>query len=182
MWKSSLSIFSFGLTKVLNGSVLEYCCFCDIEYRKVIKHVSTRWLSLLTAIERVLKQYSGLKSSESFSQARFIRLRDIFSDPMTEVYLLFYRAVLPLFNCFNLLLQREDPCIHLILDQCEKLLNKLMGRFVLASVLNTGAPKDVDYLNNQLSDSDIFIGFVTRQKLQKLLNEGDCTPSDRKKV
>ena len=73
---------------------------------------------MLTAIERVLKQYNGLKSyflSESFSQARFVRLHNMFDNPMTEVYMLFYQSVLPLFTCFNLLLQRDDPCIH---DQC----------------------------------------------------------------
>ena len=177
--------FWFDKSTKRKSSLQEYCCFCDIEYRKIIKHVSTRWLSLLTAIERVLKQFSGLKSyfmSESFSQARFIRLGDNFSNPMTEIYLLFYQSVLPIFTCFNLLLQREDPCIHLVFDQCEKLLSKLMGRFVLTTALSAASsPKKVDYLNNQLSDRDIFIGFITRQTLLKLVNEGDCTPTESKK-
>lgn len=39
-----------------------YNTFCNQEYRSMIKHVSTRWLSLELAIERSLKQYAGLKS------------------------------------------------------------------------------------------------------------------------
>lgn len=30
----------------------DYCIFCDVTYRKVMKHVSTRWLSLEIAFER----------------------------------------------------------------------------------------------------------------------------------
>ncbi|CAB3996169.1 PREDICTED: uncharacterized protein LOC100641058 [Paramuricea clavata] len=33
----------------------DLCDFCDVQYRQVIKHVSTRWLSLESAVERVLK-------------------------------------------------------------------------------------------------------------------------------
>jgi len=37
--------------------------FCDQEYRKILKHVNVRWLSLERAVERALKQFEGLKSS-----------------------------------------------------------------------------------------------------------------------
>ncbi|MCG8622687.1 MAG: hypothetical protein MJE68_11925 [Proteobacteria bacterium] len=69
-----------------------YSQFCDQEYRGMIKHVSTRWLTLQLAIERSLKQYEALKSyfiSKDEPQARFHRLQTVFSDPMSEVYLFF---------------------------------------------------------------------------------------------
>ena len=28
------------------ADLVEFCSFCDINYRKIIKHVNTRWLSL----------------------------------------------------------------------------------------------------------------------------------------
>jgi hypothetical protein len=83
------------------STLADYCSFCDIEYRKVIKHVSTRWLSLEMAVERILKQYAGLRSyflSESDSQSRFKRLHDVFSSPISEVYFLFYQSVLTLYS------------------------------------------------------------------------------------
>lgn len=40
----------------------EYCVFCDIEYRQIVKHVNTRWLSLERAITRTLQQFDALKS------------------------------------------------------------------------------------------------------------------------
>ena len=35
----------------------EFCSFCDQEYRRIIKHVSTRWLSLENANTRTLRIY-----------------------------------------------------------------------------------------------------------------------------
>ena len=32
------------------AGMLEYCTFCDINYREIVKHVNTRWLSLERAI------------------------------------------------------------------------------------------------------------------------------------
>lgn len=48
-------------TKRKNGYA-EYCGFCDTEYQKILKHASTRWLSLEKTIDRTLRQYSGLRS------------------------------------------------------------------------------------------------------------------------
>lgn len=163
------------------SSLEEYCCFCDVGYKQVLKHVSTRWLSLETAIERILKLYPGLRSyflSECCEQARFKRLQSLFSDPLTEIYLLFYQSVLPAFNHFNLFLQREDPCIHLVYDHCYNLLKKILCKFVKAVVIKASAClSEVDFTcANQLSDDCIFVGFVTRQKLKAQVNEGDVSP------
>ena len=46
-------------TKRKNG-LSEYCTFCDIE--QMLKHVSTRWLSLESVVSRTLRQYPALQS------------------------------------------------------------------------------------------------------------------------
>ena len=54
---------------------------------EIIRHVSTRWLSLELAVDRTLKLYEGLSSmykSESERTARFTRLEKAFSDPMSR--------------------------------------------------------------------------------------------------
>ena len=177
--------FWFDKSSKRKNLLREYCCFCDIEYQNIVKHVSTRWLSLQRAVERVLKQFNSLRSyflSESCSEARFARLSTTFSNPMTEVYLLFFQSVLHLFDCFNLLLQREDPCIHLVYDQCESLLKKLLGRLVSSAAIDTASSLfDIDHNSEQLSDSDIFVGFTTKQKLLSMESNGDCSPIQRKK-
>ena len=79
-------------------SMLEnFCSFCDVTYKQI---VNTRWLSLETAIRRNLDVYDGAKGyflSSSESQARFQRLKVAFENLMSELYLLFYQAVLPQF-------------------------------------------------------------------------------------
>ena len=62
-------------TKRKNG-LRSYCIFCDQAYRAIIKHVTTWWLSLETAVERILKQFPSLTSyfkSENESQSRDLK-------------------------------------------------------------------------------------------------------------
>ena len=101
------------------SELAHFCSFCNTEYQQIVKHVSTRWLSLEFAVEQALKQYTPLQLyflSSKESQTRFQHLKHLFQDPLNEVYLLFYQAIMPLFTAFNKLLQRETPCIHLLMD------------------------------------------------------------------
>ena len=109
------------------ASLAEYCTFCDTNYSEIVKHASTRWLSLERAISRVLQQYAALKSYCLYTSMhalmhalmqtsnldhvyfcidddapRFQRLHALFLKPMTEVHLLFYQSVLQIFisTCF----------------------------------------------------------------------------------
>lgn len=168
------------------NTLAEFCTFCDMQYKTIVKHVSTRWLSLELAIQCTLQQYQALKSyflSEDESQARFQRLRQHFDNPITEVYLMFYQAVLPCFTSFNTFLQRETPCIHLLQDKMESFVIKILGKFVKVTVIknakDSGKLLDLDFLSleNQMDDSGVFVGFLTKQTLQKLLNDGDIADS-----
>ena len=42
------------------GVLAEYMEFCNQEYAKILKHGSTRWLSLERCIQRTSEKYSGL--------------------------------------------------------------------------------------------------------------------------
>ncbi|XP_033110417.1 uncharacterized protein LOC117111577 [Anneissia japonica] len=131
-----------SLTK-RKASLQEYCEFCDTSYRTVIKHVNTRWLSLERAVSRTLQQYAALRSyfqSEHDSNPRFQRLKKLFTDPMTEVYLYFYQSSLQIFINFNKFLQREDPIIGLITQQIESFLKKLAGKFVSIQAIQASKP------------------------------------------
>ena len=159
----------------------EYCTFCDTQYHEIVKHVSTCWLSLERAIERALKQYVALCShfqSLDESQARFQRLKTLFEDPLTEVYLLFYHSVLPIFTSLNKFLQRETPCIHLISDKLEGFISNILGRFLTIAAIKKAKHDnkllEIDFRNpdNLLSHKDMGIGFLTRDKLRQMLETG----------
>ena len=86
----------FDKSNKMKNEVSDYCEFCDVRYRDVIKHVSTHWLSLEYAVQRTLQQYPALRCyflSSCETQARFQRLQPLFVNPITEIYLMFYQVV-----------------------------------------------------------------------------------------
>ncbi|KAJ8352127.1 hypothetical protein SKAU_G00236030 [Synaphobranchus kaupii] len=52
----------FSISAKRREALKEFCEFCDIEFREVLRHVTTRWLSLNPAITRLLQSWSALKS------------------------------------------------------------------------------------------------------------------------
>ena len=102
-----------------------------------------------------------------------------------EIWLLFFQAVLPVFTTYNLFLQQDDPQIYILHSQMISLLKKLLSKFIKASVIQMHGEElgDVPFENseNHLDISKVFVGLVTRSKLNKKLNEGDVTDRDVKK-
>ena len=129
------------------GILLEYMQFCNQEYGKILKHSSTRWLSLERCIQRTVEKYAGLKSyflSEDAADARFKRLHKAFENPLTEVSLFFHNASTSLFTNFNKLLQSDEPSIHIVYDSVIKLATTLT------------AWKEAKVVDGSVNDQEIF--------------------------
>ena len=153
-----------------------------MEYSEEIKFVSTRWLSYDLCVNREFKKYEGLKSyflSEETRNKRFQRLHEALSNPMLEVYLLFYQSTLSCFTAFKLFLQREQLLIYLLHESEQRFMKKLASRFISASVIQTYTPQGKSFsesdisMANQKPDIDVAVGPLTRNKLKRLLDEGD---------
>ena len=54
--------YHFDKSTKRKAELADYCTFCDVEFRRVLKHVRTRWLSLELAITQTLQQYPALRS------------------------------------------------------------------------------------------------------------------------
>ncbi|KAM7404155.1 hypothetical protein PAMA_004539 [Pampus argenteus] len=164
------------------GYLAEFCELHEAEYMEVFLHISVRWLSLERCVTRILRLYEPLASyfkSENENQARFKRLVQAFTDPMSEVYLMFFQATIPTFTNFNLLLQREESAIYLLHDEMVKFIRKLCSRFMLPAALQGHEdPYEMAYKEkaNHLPGERLNIGFTTRAKLNRLLDEGDISP------
>ena len=178
------TFYWFDSSTKRKGILAEFCTFCDSDYREIVRHVGVRWLSLERAVGRILQLYESLQSyfqSEEQLQARFKRLQSAFNNPMTEVYLLFYQSILPTFTQINLLLQQEFPNIFLVADGIRSFLKKIFSKFISVQAIkavNCITKVSFECVDNQLEDSSIFVGLITRQKLRRLLNEGDISPRD----
>ncbi|XP_071061695.1 protein FAM200B-like [Pseudochaenichthys georgianus] len=130
------------------GYLTEFCELHGSEYLEILMHVSIRWLSLERCLTRILQQYEPLASyfkSSDEKQPRFRRLLEAFSNPMTEVYLLFYQATLPVFSTFNLLLQREKSFIFLLHDEIRSFIRKLLSKFLKPAALQHQELHDILY-------------------------------------
>ena len=91
---------------------------------------------------------------------------------MTEIYLLFYQSVLPMFTHFNLLLQREELCIYLLHDEMNGFLKKPCGTFWSSEEMRNVSQLQLLNISDQVADDKLSIGFSTRQRLRQLEDAG----------
>ena len=111
--------------------------------------------------EQKVTFYQVVNLKQDFDQ----RLKVAFENLMIELYI-----------NFNKLLQRNDPCIHILYDQMFAFLQSLLGKLIQIHVIqNTVTLNEIDFLNpvNQLPDENLFIGFTAKIFLTKLENDGD---------
>ncbi|XP_037835536.1 uncharacterized protein LOC108251778 [Kryptolebias marmoratus] len=162
------------------GYLSECCDLHGSNCLETLMHISIRWLSLERCLTRILQLFGPLTSyfkSLNEKQPRFCRLGETFSNPISEVYLLFYQATLPAFTTLNLLLQREQPSIYLLHAEMVKFIQKLCSKFLKPEVLRTLNVHEYPYKDSskQLPGAKINVGFTTRATLNRLLSAGDVT-------
>lgn len=146
----------FSASAKRRESLKEFCQFCDVEFREILRHVTTRWLSLNPAISRLMRFWTALRSyfiSLGEECPRQIRALLNLSEASTEedadnveVYLLFSNNILSLFE-----------------DVVKKLENDSTTCVELYSIMSTFKLKLAQRRDDQ------FYGYLTKVKLQHLL-------------
>lgn len=105
-------IFSyFHIYTVRVERLKDFSEFVGQEYSKILGHLAVRWLSLMPAVERILKMYAPLRSfflSEDHCPAI---LKKLFEDPCTELWLLFIHGNLILFHDTIKMLEVNDRTV-----------------------------------------------------------------------
>ncbi|XP_053277202.1 uncharacterized protein LOC128438617 isoform X2 [Pleuronectes platessa] len=87
-----------------------FCEFVGQEYQKILGHSNVRWLSMLPALERVLKMYAPLKAFFLSEEKCPVVLRRMFEDPLTELWLAFAHGNLAIFSETIKKLEGQDRC------------------------------------------------------------------------
>jgi hypothetical protein len=103
-------------------------------------------------------------------------------NPMTKATLLFLKATQPVFDELNLLLQRDEPQIHVLLDSCIELLTNLFIRFLKPEAIQKASSIfTVDYnkYSNQKCRDKLIIGAETKSYLSEMKECGMMTSDDR---
>ncbi|KAK7096538.1 hypothetical protein V1264_005823 [Littorina saxatilis] len=159
----------------------------DVEQRKLIKHVCTRWLSIKRCLERLMDNWGPLlhffrkeakslesgskaadsKSSGSQTSKKVQKVYDFLRSPTNKLHCQFLKYTLKVYDKVLVGLQREDPKIHVLRANLVQLLQDLFDRFVVPSE----SGKDVKQVqfklrNKQKTDTDLLIGSAAKEMIQ----------------
>ena len=146
----------FSISAKRRESLKEFCEFCDVEFQEILRHVTTRWLSLNPAIHRLMQTWTALKSyfislgDECPKQLQaLLKLSEDSNEEdgdIVEVYLLFCNNILSLFE-----------------EVVKKLESDATTCVELYSIMDSFKQKLTQRRDDQ------FYGYLTKVKLQRLL-------------
>jgi len=113
-----IKIYShFHIYTVRCSKLAEICDNANIEYKKILGHARTKWLSLMLSIERLLKLYKALKQYfvQEIDNCPLI-LKEFFNNPLSEVWLLFIHSEAAIFHNAILKIERSSATIMEVHD------------------------------------------------------------------
>ena len=164
-------------------SLKDFADFCSTEFKSILKHCETRWLSLTRSIKRVLEMWDPLCSyfrshPDVDKPGKVKTIDDLLSQPLMKAWLLFLSNILALFDRFNIFFQTSSTStIHKLHGESERLLKKVLAFFIQPQVLLAGACPipELAYMDPsyQLTHEDIFVGDNTYALLLLLQDEGE---------
>lgn len=154
-----------------------------------IRHVQCRWLTLVPALERVLKHLEAVsqyflkdlpqrsKQDHTYVQlrknTRFLRICQLLSGKECKAQIQFIVGVGPLFEPFLRQFQKKEPLIHLLYSESCDLLRSVMLRFIkFDAVGEVSGHKlgklDVHDVQNLMDLESMEIGADTEKTLSSL--------------
>lgn len=139
----------FCIYTVRTENLKEFCDFMQIEFRNLLYHSSTRWLSLYPVINRILQMFPALKSYFLSQENCPNILKTFFESDFGEVTLWFAHSIMYVFHEKTKQLEAEKN-----------------------SLLET--KNVIMYLDNLLQNrlDECFMPLKVKELLQKLENEG----------
>ena len=154
----------------------------DIEEQSILKHVSTRWLSIGKCLPRLVDSWDALytffKQEEkdaltSVAKKKTGDLKTMFQSCTNKLYCLFLLDAISVFEAINTKLQCDAPMVHVLKPELEKFFKNLLLRFVKPSAMLYKSGLDVDFMspyNVQTSDS-LIIGDRARAYIRNPENK-----------
>ena len=168
-------------------SLKDFSDFCSTEYKSILKHCETRWLSLTRSLKRTLEMWvplcSYFRSHPDVDKPGKVKtIAALLTQPLTKAWMLFLSNILPVFDKFNVLFQTSSTStVHKLRGESERLLKKVLSFFIHPQFIRsgTGPVTEVAYMDHkcQLSHKDIYIGDDTTALLLHLEGEGEDVES-----
>lgn len=139
----------FYIYTVRVHSLKEFCDFVNIEYKSVLGHSTTRWLSLYPALIRLIEMFEGLKSYFLSIEKCPAISKFFFENPLSLLLTIFLRTQCELF--FNTIKSVETANLSIVevKSQIDTLLLKIKSR----NINNFMTIKETELLNNLRDES-----------------------------
>ena len=158
----------------------------DLDEIVFLRHVESRWLSLLPAVERVKSQLPALleyfkklpdTDKKINSNERYKKIMVILTAPEMIVQLCFLKSMKPVFNRFLQMFQTEGPLIHVLHQAMLDLLKQVMSRLLKQSVVkgrsvNELLKVDSKNIDFQLKNDELDVGNETKKAVNYLKQSG----------
>ncbi|XP_065091912.1 uncharacterized protein LOC135712784 [Ochlerotatus camptorhynchus] len=147
---------------------------------RFIKHVSSRWLTMEQAAERVIEQWPAVtkyftdfipkKRASLAKKANYLKIRKFISNSTMKAELLFVTESARIFTKFTGMFQREEPLIHVMYKELETLVRTLVGRVCKPDAYKSNSIPDEAVFNaeNLLPSEVIVIGTEISDQLAPL--------------
>ncbi|XP_062556179.1 uncharacterized protein LOC134221020 [Armigeres subalbatus] len=139
--------------------------------KRFIKHVSSRWLTLEGAAERLLEQWTALieyflnfipkKHSALSKSSGYLKIYRLLTKKTMKAEVLFVSSSAHIFTKFTGFFQKEEPLVHIMYTEIDKLARTLIGRVCKPDACspNTTPTEDIfDKLENLLPVEQIIVG------------------------
>lgn len=119
----------FSIYTIRTESLKSFCEFVDIQYKSLLKHSKTRWLSLYPAVKRVLEVYSALKAYFlSLDNSPHI-LKSFFENDFSKAYLEFASSLMHIFHGKILEIEAEQNSVLEVMATINSLTETLRHRY-----------------------------------------------------
>lgn len=124
----------------------------NLPNHRFIKHVSSRWLTMGPAAERVLEQWPAiieyftkhLPKKQTNTSQNFKNIYNFINQKLAKAEIMFVVSSVKMFVKVTGFFQREEPLVHMIHEELKKLVRTIFNRFCVKS-----APTSVEGLNEK---------------------------------
>lgn len=155
----------FSHSSKRQSQLYQFQTFLDLQDHKILHPSATRWLSLLSVVNRIIEQWDALRLffndkwlSEKLASTRIIC--EQLNDPFTKAFYLFMEWVLPKFTLLNKYFQSEKVILDKLHERIMAAYKDLLLCFMQSSYIMHTPPEEINITDRKyyLQSKDIYLG------------------------
>ena len=154
----------------------------------LLRHVQSRWLSLVPALQRVISMKAALvklfvdelpKNDKNITKNdKYWTIRNALESKEVEIQMEFLISIKPIFDEFLTKFQKEEPMIHLLYPNCEKLLKLTIGRLMKNKVYKDKRGEDLKKINVEKVEMQLTSDQFKQMQGHKVVTLMESTDTD----